>query len=144
MLQPSAAPAAATTAAPPEAPVAATPDRVSVVATSTNDQNAIDDVLSHYRAAYETRDAGAVKRVWPAANEAALAKAFANLEAQSVSFYGCRTSIEDSSARASCDGQVSYVARLGSRNSRTEHRNWTFVLRRTSADGWRIDEVQIR
>jgi hypothetical protein len=100
--------------------------------------------LSHYRAAYETRNAGAVKQVWPAANEAALAKAFANLESQSLSFYGCRTSIEDSTARASCDGQVSYVARLGSRNSRTEHRNWTFVMRRTSGNGWRIDEVQIR
>jgi hypothetical protein len=144
VLQPSAAPSA-TIAEPSErAAVAATPDRVSVVATSTNDQTAIDDVLTHYRTAYETRNASAVKRVWPAANEAALAKAFANLESQSVSFYGCRTNIEDSTARASCDGQVSYVARRGSRNSRTEHRNWTFVLRRTSGDDWRIDEVQIR
>ena len=109
-----------------------------------NDQAAIDDILSRYRAAYETRDAEAVKRVWPRANEPALAKAFADLESQNLAFYGCRTSIEDSTARASCDGQVSYVARLGSKNRRTQHRNWTFTLRRTSRDDWQIDEVQIR
>jgi hypothetical protein len=135
-------------AAPDAGAVAATPEPVNAVAASivprTNDQDAIDDVLSRYRAAYATRNAGAVKQVWPAANEPALAKAFANLESQDVSFYGCRTSVDDSTARASCDGQVSYVARRGSRNSRTEHRSWTFVLRRTSGDDWRIDEVQIR
>ena len=111
---------------------------------SNNDQRAIDEVLSNYRAAYEARNAAAVKRVWPAANEGALVKAFANLESQNLAFYGCRTSIEGATARTSCDGQVSYVARRGSKNSRTEHRNWTFILGRTSTDDWQIDGVQIQ
>jgi hypothetical protein len=133
---------------PREPAIASAPERGGVVAPSTirspDHQQAIDGILSDYRAAYDTRNARAVKGVWPAANEAALAKAFADLESQNLAFYGCRTSIEDSTARASCDGQVSYVARRGSRNSRTENRNWTFTLRRTSEDDWRIVEVQIR
>lgn len=136
------------TPAPPSSAVAldepAPATSLSAVVEFGDDQAAIDDVLSRYRAAYETRDAGAVKRVWPGANESALAKAFADLESQNLAFYGCRTSIEDSTARASCAGQVSYVARLGDQNSRTQQRNWTFTLRRTSRDDWQIDEVQIR
>jgi hypothetical protein len=105
---------------------------------------AIDAVLTRYQAAYGNRDAAAVKQLWPSANQAALAKAFANLESQNLAFYSCKTTIEGSTARASCGGQMSYVPRVGTGSSRTQHRDWSFTLSRNSADGWQIDGVQIR
>jgi hypothetical protein len=105
---------------------------------------AIDAVLSRYQAAYGNRDAAAIKQLWPSANQAALAKAFANLESQNLAFYSCKTTIEGSTAHAWCGGQMSYVPRVGTGSSRTQHRDWTFTLSRNSADGWQIDGVQIR
>jgi hypothetical protein len=116
----------------PAAPVAA-PDERSMV----------ENVLSRYGAAYSELDARAVKQVWPTATESALAKAFAGLEYQNLGFYECDTTISGATARATCEGQVSYVGRVGPRQPRTENREWVFTLRKS--DGlWKIERVQVR
>ena len=114
------------------------PSRVAI------DREAIQNVLGQFRAAYADLDARAVKQVWPSASEAALAKAFANLESQDVAFYGCDTTISVETARAACEGQVSYVGRVGPRQPRTQDREWTFTLRKVEGDRWQIDRVQVR
>lgn len=135
----------AAAAAPAATAAAASPaPAVPAAVEPPNQAAAIDAVLDRYQAAYGNRDAAAVKRLWPSANQAALAKAFANLESQNLAFYSCKTTIEGSTARASCGGQMSYVARVGSGSSRTQHRDWTFTLSRNATDNWQIDGVVIR
>jgi hypothetical protein len=100
-------------------------------------------VIDRYRSAYSELDAGAVKHVWPTASEAALAKAFANLDSQNLAFYQCETTVAGATATARCDGQVSYVGRVGPRQPRTQNREWTFTLKK-AAGAWVIERVQIR
>ena len=119
------------------APVPSVPAKV-------DEEAAIGAVLDRYQTAYGKRDAAAVKQIWPSANQAALAKAFANLESQNLAFYSCKTTIEGPTARTSCGGQMSYVARVGNGSSRTQHRDWTFTLSRRATDDWQIDGVVIR
>jgi hypothetical protein len=103
----------------------------------------IENVLNRYGSAYSNLDARAVKQVWPTATEATLAKAFAGLESQNLGFYQCDTTVSGATARATCDGQVSYVGRVGPKQPRTENRQWVFTLAKT--DGfWKIERVQVR
>ena len=113
-------------------------------AATIDEREAIQNVLGEFRAAYADLDARAVKHVWPSASEAALAKAFANLESQAVAYYECDTTIAVETARAACEGQVSYVGRVGPRQPRTQNREWTFTLRKVEGDRWQIDRVQVR
>jgi len=110
---------------------------------SVDERPAIDSVINRYRSAYSELDAGAVKHVWPTASEAALARAFANLDSQNLAFYQCETAVAGATATARCDGQVSYVGRVGPRQPRTQNREWTFTLKK-AAGGWVIERVQIR
>ena len=110
---------------------------------AADDRSLIENVLSRYGSAYSDLDARAVKQVWPTATESALAKAFAGLEYQNLGFYECDTTIAGATARATCDGQVSYVGRVGPKQPRTENREWVFTLKKS--DGlWQIERVQVR
>lgn len=109
----------------------------------TDERPAIESVLTLYRSGYGDLDARAVKQIWPGASEAALARAFAALDSQSIAFYNCDISVSAPTARARCDGQVSYVGRVGPRQARTQNREWTFALRQT-AGRWEIEQVQVR
>jgi hypothetical protein len=108
-----------------------------------DEESGIRAALGKYRDAYERLDAAAAKRVWPAVDERALSKAFANLESQSLTFDDCRTSVNAASAVASCRGTVTYIGRLGSRNSQTQNREWTFRLQK-EGDAWAVQNVQVR
>jgi len=94
-------------------------------------------------AAYERLDAGAAKDVWPSVNEAALARAFENLESQDLSLNDCRLTVTGNEAQASCNGTARYVRRVGNRAVQQDQRQWIFTL---SKDGgtWRIDSVRTR
>jgi hypothetical protein len=136
MPAPAAAPSAVRPAPPPAAVAAPRADRV-------DEEAGIRAALGKYRDAYEQLDAAAAKRVWSSVDERALSKAFANLESQSVTFDDCRTSVNAASAEASCRGTVTYIGRLGSRNSQTQKRQWTFKLHK-EGDAWAVQNVQVR
>jgi hypothetical protein len=118
-------------------------ESVGTALTSSIDTALVRDLLVGYRAAYERLDARLAKQVWPGVDEGALARAFDGLESQTVTFETCNLTVSDARAVASCRGTATYVTRLGRRSSRTESRQWTFLLEK-SAERWVIGAVQIR
>jgi hypothetical protein len=127
-----------TTAANAVVPAAIVPSAVSPV-----DTTRVEEVLRRYAQAYDALDAGAARAVWPSVNEKALARAFQDLSSQHVSFDNCDIDIRGAVANASCSGQASYVGKVGSREPRTEPRQWRFELRR-DGEAWKIENAETR
>ena len=129
----SAAPAAAPASSPVATPTSA----------ARADESDVSQVLRQYARAYGQLDAGAARVVWPSVDERALARAFAGLESQNISFNDCEITVRGTTADAACRGQASYVGKIGSREMRTEPRQWQFELRR-DGDAWKIESVEAR
>lgn len=127
------APAAAAAGAPAVSPVP--PRRLA--------EQEIETTLARFEAAYESLDADAAARVWPAVDRRALARAFQSLRSQEITFTGCRMAIETIAASVDCDGWTTFVPRIGSRDPRTEQRRWNFQLRKRGGT-WTITEARIR
>jgi hypothetical protein len=130
---------------PPAAPPSASPPASTSATPTLGDQNErqIRDLLQRYRLAYEALSASSAREVWPSVNEAALARAFDGLAAQTLVFHDCRIQVRGASATAACRGTASYVPKIGSRYERVEPRNWAFTLRRRGAD-WEIETASAR
>jgi hypothetical protein len=124
---PAAAPGAARTAAP--------------LADLADDNVLVTRVLQRYRTAYEGLDAPSAQAVWPAVNQAALARAFSGLESQSLTFDACDVRIQGESATATCQGSARYVPKIGDREPRVEPRVWNFTLQKNGGD-WKIDSAR--
>jgi hypothetical protein len=107
------------------------------------DTRAVEDVLSHYRAALGRLDPSATQAVWPTVESRALRRAFDRLEEQELEFDACDIDINGLQALASCSGRARFVPKIGHRSLRSEHREWTFYLRR-GLDGWLIESVDSR
>jgi len=102
----------------------------------------VQQVLERYRSAYEGLDARSASAVWPAVNQAALARAFDGLESQALTFSACDVQwLTESTALATCRGSARYVAKVGSHEPRVEPRTWVFALRKT-ANGWTIESAR--
>ena len=150
---PAPAPPAAVTSAPltiAPAPAAATPvpgvvdvPRPSLPPPSRteSDEQQIARALQQYRTAYDQLDARRAQTVWPAVNEAALARAFDSLASQTITFDACRTQLNGDGAVATCHGSARYVPKVGSREPRVEPRTWTFIMRRAGGE-WKIDSAR--
>jgi hypothetical protein len=76
-------------------------------------------------------------------NETALARAFDQMDAQSMSYNSCGIEVKGLFAQAFCVGEVAFVPKVGSRTPRVEVRRWTFDLRRVN-DAWQIERVTTR
>ena len=103
----------------------------------------VQAVLARYASAYERLDASAVKDIWPTVDERALARAFSDLDAQSIVFDACDLTIAGTRATASCRGTARYATSVGKRNNVMQTRQWTFLLER-SPERWEIQQVQVR
>jgi len=106
-----------------------------------DDDLLVKQTLQQYRTAYEGLDAQSAHAVWPAVNQAALARAFDGLESQSLTFDACDVRVRGESAIAICQGSARYVPKIGNRQPRTEPRVWNFSLRKAGAD-WKIDSAR--
>ena len=106
-----------------------------------SDNTRVAQVLNQYARAYGRLDPGAARAVWPTVDERALARAFASLESQEVSFDNCDIDVKGATASASCRGTASYVGKVGSRQARTEARQWIFELK-LHGDDWKIEKAQ--
>src|SRR5204862_5350963 len=80
----------------------------------------VQQALQRYRRAYEGLDARSAQAVWPAVNEAALARAFEGLESQALTFDGCEVHLVAATATATCQGSARYVPKVGNREPRVE------------------------
>ena len=69
----------------------------------TTDQ-LIRQALQRYRTAYEGLDAQSAHAVWPAVNQAALARAFDGIESQWFTFESCDVRMRGELATATCEG----------------------------------------
>jgi hypothetical protein len=107
------------------------------------DDRRITEVLNAYARAYGQLDTGAARHVWPSVNERALARAFADLSSQDIAFENCQLDVRGTTASAVCHGRASYVGKVGSREPRTENRQWRFELRRDGEE-WKIAAVDSR
>ena len=137
-------PISITAAAPPPAPITATPAATaSPTMTPRSDNTRIAQVLNQYARAYGNLDPGAAHAVWPGVDERALARAFASLESQDVTFDRCDIDVKGALASASCRGTASYVGKVGSRQARTEPREWIFDLK-LHGDEWKIEKAEVR
>lgn len=123
-------------------PTAGDAGRLVPAAPSTNSV-VVQAILARYANAYERLDAGSVKEIWPTVDERALARAFGDLQAQSITFEACDLTIGDTRATASCRGSATYVTGVGKRSNVTQKRQWTFLLER-SPERWAIQEIQVR
>jgi hypothetical protein len=106
-----------------------------------HDQALVEQALQRYRWAYEELDAASARAVWPAVDEAALARAFDGLASQSLTFQNCDVKVDGSAATAACSGTARYVPKIGSREPRVEPRRWSFSLRKRGAD-WQIENAR--
>jgi hypothetical protein len=128
---------------PASPPPAAAAGAAAAAAAARLEEGRVTDVLNAYARAYGRLDAAAARAVWPTVNERALARAFASLESQNVSFEDCSIELDGARANASCRGQASYVGKVGSREPRVEPRQWRFELRQDEG-GWKIQNAEAR
>ena len=106
-----------------------------------DDELLITQTLQRYRRAYEGLDAQSAQAVYPAVNQAALARAFDGLHSQTIAFDACDMHVRGGSATATCRGSARYVPKIGSREPRTEPRVWSFTLRKNDGD-WKIENAR--
>ena len=129
-----------------EAPVAAVaavlpPPAAAPIEISVDENQLVKQTLQRYRNAYEGLDARKAQAVWPAVNQAALARAFDGLESQSLTFDACDVRVRGELATATCQGSARYVPKIGSREPRTEKRVWNFSLHK-AGDDWKIESAR--
>jgi hypothetical protein len=103
----------------------------------------VQAVLARYASAYERLDASAVKAVWPTVDERALARAFNDLDSQSIVFDTCDLTVAGTRATASCRGTARFTTSVGKRSNVMQARQWTFLLEQ-SPERWEIQQVQVR
>jgi hypothetical protein len=108
---------------------------------TANDEEQVKEVLDRYRQAYEGLTARSARDVWPEVDEAALARAFAGLRSQKLTFDDCDLAVSGNSASATCHGSTRYVPKVGSQDPRTEPRIWSFRLRKNGTD-WQIQSMR--
>ncbi|MCU1381599.1 MAG: protein kinase [Acidobacteria bacterium] len=134
--EPPPSPAPSIAAAPP-APAPPTSARVE-----ENGTAAVQAVLARYRAALESRDLGALKRVWPALSgrqEEAIRSEFEHSQAIAVALDGI--DIRSTGAGASVTCRRSYVVTTGDGQTlRTATRMFMTLTRRDGA--WSIDAIR--
>jgi tetratricopeptide (TPR) repeat protein len=106
-----------------------------------DEDSLVKQALQRYRRAYEGLDAQSAHAVWPAVNQAALARAFDGLESQALVFDACDVRVRGDSATATCHGSARYVPKIGSREMRVEPRVWSFALHKNAGD-WEIDSAR--
>jgi hypothetical protein len=126
---------------PAPAPAAAAPPAAAAIV--PQDETRITSTLNQYARAYGQLDAEAAREVWPNVDERALSNAFAGLESQNVSFDDCAIEVHGATADASCRGRHSWLGKVGSRQLRTEAREWQFRLR-LDGEAWKIESAQNR
>lgn len=118
------------------------PPSPAILARAANRQ-AIARVLSSYTESFSRLDVSGVASVWRSVDATQLAREFATLKSQDLSFDECAVEITDARAVARCPGRLSYVPRIGAANTRTRNLTWEFQLAQAD-DAWMIERVLAR
>jgi tetratricopeptide (TPR) repeat protein len=116
-------------------------ERLALADVAVDESALVQKALQRYRLAYEELDAQSAQIVWPAVNQAALARAFDGLDSQTLTFDACDIRVSGDAATATCQGSARYVPKVGSREPRVEPRVWNFTLRKNGGE-WKIDNAR--
>jgi len=128
-------------APPPVAPPQVSSSTLPHAPDAPDEVGLVKQALQRYRNAYDGLDAQSAQAVYPAVNQAALARAFDGLESQTLTFDACDVQLRGEAATATCRGTARYVPKIGSREPRIEPRTWNFTLRKAGSD-WTIDNAR--
>jgi hypothetical protein len=107
-----------------------------------NDERMVRGALARYETAYNRLDAAAARAVWPSVDQRALARAFENLAAQSVSLGQCDVRLAGESAQAECSGRAEWTPKVGG-GTQSGARHWRFDLKNQGGD-WVIVRASMR
>jgi hypothetical protein len=121
----------------------ATPGAESAAAPLEITRGDIRALLDTYRRAYERLDAVEASALWPGVDTRALARAFASLSSQTMTFDRCDIDVMDVRASATCHGVIRYTRRVGDAQPQSRAMSWSFDLRQHSGH-WRIASVNAR
>jgi len=99
---------------------------------------ALDQTLATISQAYRSLNAASLAAVWPGADSASLARTFAELKYQALSFDHCAQRPNGpSSVVASCEVSLTRAPKEGDPSLQRRRESWTIVLNRSGA-GWTI------
>ena len=112
-------------------------------AVGSTEEQRIAAVLRRYTDAYAELDAAAARAVWPSVDVRALSRAFDALESQAIVFDDCTVNLVGSDARAVCQGNLTYVPKIGRKSPRTVGQHWSFLMKKTAGE-WTIAGAQMR
>jgi hypothetical protein len=107
------------------------------------DTRAVRRVLQQYEDSYDRLDARAAAAIWRGLNASELARAFATLSSQDLTFERCDVSLVAQHATATCRGLLRYVPRVGDPSPRRQVLTWTIALARAD-EAWLIERVAVR
>ena len=132
-------------AVPPLKPIAAPETRRAAVLAPATDARlmaaeAVRQTLRRYAHAYGDLDVEATARVWPSVDRRALARAFATIRSQGLTFDSCEIDVTDGQATAHCRGIIRFVPKVGSPTPSSTPQEWQFRMRKSTTD-WQIEHV---
>lgn len=104
------------------------------------EEGAVLQTLHDYGQAYAEMNVLATARVWPSVDRRALARAFATLKSQGLTFESCKVSVVESGATVHCRGSVQFVRKVGNPVPLTAQQEWLFRMRKFGNE-WVIEEV---
>jgi hypothetical protein len=146
---------AAPLAAVAEIPAARTPAPAAVLpaaATGNNNTSPPDPAvdrerlvraaLTRYENAYSSLNAAAASAVWPSVDRRALARAFEDLNSQTVTLGRCDVRMNGEAAQAECAGRASWTPKVGG-GPQTATRRWRFELKQNGTD-WLIVRAAVQ
>jgi hypothetical protein len=116
---------------------------VVAVARSVNEEALVRQLLDEYTGAFERRDVGATKVLYPNVDGKALKRAFEQIASQRLTLEACGITISGSTANARCRGSATFQPRIGTRPVQIASREWTFDLSKQDTS-WRIVNTYVR
>ena len=116
---------------------------VVAAARTVTEEERVRQLLDEYTGAFERRDIGAQKALYPNVDGKALKRAYEQITSQRLTLESCGITISGSTANARCRGSATFQPRIGTRPVLVASREWTFDLSKQDT-AWRIVNTYVR
>lgn len=116
---------------------------IVAVTRTVSEEELVRQLLDEYTGAFERRDIGAQKALYPNVDGKALKRAYEQIESQRLTLESCGITISGTTANARCRGSATFQPRIGTRPVQVASREWTFDLSKQDT-AWRIVNTYVR
>jgi hypothetical protein len=116
---------------------------IAIATRSVSEEELVRQLLDEYTGAFERRDVGATKALYPTVDGKALARAYEQIASQRLTLESCGITISGSTANARCRGSATFRPRIGTRPVQIASREWTFDFSKQDTS-WRIVNTYVR